>query len=279
MISFVVSKSNCMKSYERPYYLAFLLTILISFTSLHAKKSQDALPSFSPVGGDSYTMVCDTITYLENGTTYQITGTIESTQGNRLKIRDCATNRTKFLAKRLIISINRTPFIYDPISQEEMERLKQDSAYVMVIQDNGNRYLGEILDSNSEEILINTREAGKLTLNKRTIKSVRIISNTQYDSGVWLTSHGINTRYFFGTNGYSLEKGTGYYQNTWVLFNQFSYGVSDNLSLGGGLIPLFLFNGTPTPFWGTIKYSLPLPSDNLPLGNRSFVWGSPSRWS
>ena len=254
-----------MKSYERYFHFAFLLTLLLSFTSLSAKESRDALPSFLPVVGNSFIMVCDTITYLENGKSLQMVGTIESTQGDRLKIRDCASNRTKFLFKRLIISINRTPFTYDPISQEEMKNIKEDSAYVMIIQDNGNRYLGKVLESNSDEILIETREAGKLTLNKRTIKSIRIISDTQFDSGVWLTSHGINTRYFFGTNGYSLEKGTGYYQNTWVLFNQFSYGVSDNLSLGGGLIPLFLFNGTPTPFWGTIKYSLPLPSDNFHL--------------
>jgi len=67
-----------------------------------------------------------------------------------------------------------------------------------------------------------------------------------------------------------LRKGEGYYQNTWILFNQINYGITDNVSLGLGLVSLFLFSGAPTPIWFTPKASFPI-SDNFSLGGGALV--------
>jgi hypothetical protein len=75
-----------------------------------------------------------------------------------------------------------------------------------------------------------------------------------------------STRYFWSPNGYGLKKGEGYYQNIWVLWNQFAYGLSDNFSIGGGIIPLFLFGGTPTPVFITAKFSIPVVENKFNLG-------------
>ncbi|MGI9543985.1 MAG: hypothetical protein ACR2MX_12080, partial [Cyclobacteriaceae bacterium] len=43
-------------------------------------------------------------------------------------------------------------------------------------------------------------------------------------------------------------------------------GVTDNVSVGLGLVPLFLFAGAPTPVWITPKFSIPITKDKLNVG-------------
>ena len=76
------------------------------------------------------------------------------------------------------------------------------------------------------------------------------------------------TRYFFMTNGYGLKQGEAYYQNTWIMFNQMSYGITDHITIGAGIVPLFLFAGAPTPAWITPKIAIPLVKDkfNMSVG-------------
>ncbi|MEM6630222.1 MAG: hypothetical protein AAF694_11155 [Bacteroidota bacterium] len=240
----------------------FTVFLVSTFSLIFSKEVSSPL-LYTPESSLSPLSICDTITYINEGDTLQLVGIVESTEGKSFKIRICSTQRLRFLPKRQILSQNGKPYTYVPVDEETMEGIQQEGAYVMVVQENGNRYLGTIVETRQDTLLLDTKDLGKLTLSNRSIKRISPISSTQYKSGVWLTSHGINTRYFFGTNGFSQEKGTGYYQNTWVLFNQFSYGVTNQLSVGAGLVPLFLFGGTPTPIWGTVKYSLPLPTEKF----------------
>lgn len=57
-------------------------------------------------------------------------------------------------------------------------------------------------------------------------------------------------------NGYGMKRRDIYYQNLFLLYNQFNFGISDNFSLGAGVIPLPL--GGQVPFWLSPKVSLPL---------------------
>lgn len=75
-----------------------------------------------------------------------------------------------------------------------------------------------------------------------------------------------SSRYFFGPTGYNLVQGEGYFQNTWLLINQVSYGFSDNFSMGVGVVPLFLFGISASPVWVTPKLSVPLEGDKGALG-------------
>ncbi len=75
-----------------------------------------------------------------------------------------------------------------------------------------------------------------------------------------------SSRYFFGPTGYNLAQGEGYYQNTWLLINQVSYGFSDNFSMGVGVVPLFLFGVSASPVWVTPKLSIPMEGERGALG-------------
>ena len=51
-----------------------------------------------------------------------------------------------------------------------------------------------------------------------------------------------------------------------MFFNQVSVGVTDNILIGGGLIPLFLLAGTPSAVWVTPKVSFPVVENKVNVG-------------
>ena len=125
--------------------------------------------------------------------------------------------------------------------------------------------MGEIIEEDSRSIVLKTRKLGEITISKSDIKSREKVEVQQVKDGKFWFPNPQSTRYFWGPNGYGLKKGEGYYQNIYVLWNQFTYGITDNFSLGGGVIPLFLFGG-PTPVFATAKFSIPIQKDKINLG-------------
>ncbi len=59
--------------------------------------------------------------------------------------------------------------------------------------------------------------------------------------------------YFMAQSSFSLPKGTGRYANSWILYNDFHYAITDHISAGAGIIPLFFFGGMPSPVWLKVK--------------------------
>ena len=70
-----------------------------------------------------------------------------------------------------------------------------------------------------------------------------------------------SSNYFIGNSSYSLHKGEGYYANTLLFFNDFYYGVTDNVSVGTGFISTFLLGNAPVPIWFKLKAAVPLGDD------------------
>ncbi len=142
----------------------------------------------------------------------------------------------------------------------------QDSTLVRIETTDGNEYLGNIVRENEQILVLNTELLGEITLQKVNIKTHEVIRAEQIKEGdVWFENPQ-STRYFWAPNGYGLKPGEGYYQNIYVFWNQFTFGVTDNISLGGGVIPLFLLGGGPTPIFGTVKFSIPLVENKMNLG-------------
>lgn len=130
----------------------------------------------------------------------------------------------------------------------------------------GNEFLGEIKKEDSSVIVLKTDKFGEVTIARKDIKSLEKVAAQQMKDGKFWFANPQSTRYFWSPNGYGLKKGEGYYQNIWVLWNQFAYGVTNNFSIGGGMIPLFLFGGGPTPVFLTPKFSIPIDKDKFNIG-------------
>lgn len=146
-----------------------------------------------------------------------------------------------------------------------------DTTLVQVQTTDGNVFVGRITYEDSQKIKLATDRFGELTLARVDIISIRPIKGSQLMAGTFWPENPQATRYFWSSNGYGLKKGEGYYQNVWVLFNQVNYGVTDNVSIGAGLVPLFLFGGMQTPVWVTTKFSLPIQKDQVNLGAGALV--------
>lgn len=146
-----------------------------------------------------------------------------------------------------------------------------DTTLVQVQTTDGNIFVGRITYEDSQKIKLATDRLGEITLARVDIVSIRPIKGSQLMAGTFWPENPQATRYFWSSNGYGLKKGEGYYQNVWVLFNQVNYGVTNNFSVGAGLVPLFLFAGTETPVWVTTKFSIPIQKDQVNLGAGALV--------
>ena len=130
----------------------------------------------------------------------------------------------------------------------------------------GNGYTGEVVSRDSIRLVFKAEKLGQIEIRQSDIKTMVPIDPSHLKEGKYWFRNPQSTRYFFSPNGYGLKKGEGYYQNIWVLMNSFAVGVNDYVSIGGGLIPLFLFAGSPTPAWITAKVSIPVVKDQFNLG-------------
>lgn len=151
------------------------------------------------------------------------------------------------------------------LAQEE-----PDTTNISVIQTtDGNQFIGIIISEDSEKIQLDTDELGIITILKKNISSRSLLSSANVIQGKIWAENTHPTRYFWSPTGYGLKKGEGYYQNLWVLFNQVSFGISDNFSMGFGILPLFLFSleaAEYSPIWITPKFSIPVKEDKFNLG-------------
>lgn len=142
----------------------------------------------------------------------------------------------------------------------------QDTSLVRIETSDGNEYIGIVTDEDPEKLVLKTEILGEITILKSNIKTRTVVREDQVKGGdVWFDNPQA-TRYFWAPNAFGLKKGEGYYQNIYVFWNQFTVGVSDNFSLGGGIIPTFLLGGGPTPIFLTAKVSAPLVKDKVALG-------------
>ena len=169
----------------------------------------------------------------------------------RLKIKYCALS--------III------MLFLAVSFFSAQEQPDTSMYRIETRD-GNTYIGQIVSQDSVKVILDSDKLGEIKILRADIKKMYTIEREKIIDGEYWFENPQATRYFYAPNGNALKKGEGYYQNVWVLFSSFAVGIEDNFSIGGGLVPLFLFAGAPTPVWITPKLSIPISREKLSLG-------------
>ncbi len=148
---------------------------------------------------------------------------------------------------------------------------QEPASLVRIELKDGNTFVGQIQEEHEETLNLLTEHYGILLLNKSDIKSRIPLTDVQKTRNEYWLPNPQSTRYFWAPNGYGLKAGESYYQNIWVFYNQASVGLTDHFSVGAGMVPLFLFDGTPSPVWLVPKFSLPLVPGHLNLGAGAFL--------
>lgn len=157
-----------------------------------------------------------------------------------------------------------------------------DSTKTMRIETkDGNIYIGNLITEDSLTLVLKTDRLGVINIPLADIKLRTEMSDAKNVEGQFWLPNPQSSRYFWAPNGYGLEKGSAYYQNIWILYNQVSVGITDNFSIGAGMLPLFLFAGASTPIFFVPKISVPVVRDKLNIGTGAFlgtVLGEETGW-
>lgn len=151
-----------------------------------------------------------------------------------------------------------------------------DPEMVRIETEDGNVMIGRLLSENDLQVVLQVEGIGEITVQKSNIKRLDRIDPSRIRDGEYWFENPQGTRYFFAPNAIGLQKGHGYYQNTWIFFNNVNYGVTDHFSIGGGLIPGFLLGGglSATPVWVLPKFSIPVAGDRMHLAAGAMLGGT-----
>jgi len=137
----------------------------------------------------------------------------------------------------------------------------------------GTVVVGTLVSETEAEVVLKTKELGEVTIRRADIKHMEPVDTTRLRDGEYWFRNPQSTRYLFAPNAIGLPKGDGYYQNTWILFNNVNYGVSDHFSVGAGTVPVFLFGANAIPIWFLPKVSISTPRDHLHFAGGAVLGG------
>lgn len=156
--------------------------------------------------------------------------------------------------------------LYVGLQSSYAQQVGEKITYYVIETVDGNEFTGQLVYQDEEQVRIKPEKMSEITLRRVDVRSIREMEGRLMPDGSLWGENLQATRYFWAPNGYGLKAGEGYYQNVWVLWNQASVGVTDNFSIGLGMIPLFFFAGTSTPVWITPKVSIPLVDERINIG-------------
>lgn len=154
-------------------------------------------------------------------------------------------------------------FAQQPDTTKQMYRVETADGQVVI---------GTLVSESEKELVLDTRELGRVTIARKTIQRMEAIDPSRLRGEEYWFPNPQSTRYLFAPNAIGIPKGSGYYQNTWILLNNVNYGVSDNVSIGAGTVPVFLFGVNALPVWALPKLSVS-PTENVHLAGGGVVGG------
>ena len=118
-------------------------------------------------------------------------------------------------------------------SRDQLRVVDSTRVQVITMRD-GSSLVGRIVSAGTDSVDFQMG-IGRVSL---AIKDIREIveadSDAMHDGEYWFPNPN-STRLFFAPSGQMLKKGEGYFSDYVLVFPGFAYGVTDNLSIGGGI--------------------------------------------
>lgn len=139
----------------------------------------------------------------------------------------------------------------------------------------GSVLMGQILKYDSTTFYLKTSYSPQIEILAKNVKTFKEIAPENLKGGIYKIDNPNYTRYLFGPSAFNLKAGEGYYQNTYLLLNSANVGLTDYLSVGGGIELLSTFAlGNPI-FFITPKVGFKV-SKNLHAGGGVLYANVPS---
>jgi hypothetical protein len=136
-----------------------------------------------------------------------------------------------------------------------------DSAHIQILTlADGSTIFGRIVTVTADTVSFQTG-AGTMQLSVKAIRDVRQIDAEDLREGEYWFPNPNSTRLFFAPTGQQLKQGEGYFSDYELFFPGVAVGVTDNISLGGG-ISLFPASASDQIYYVTPKVGFS-PSDKV----------------
>ena len=167
--------------------------------------------------------------------------------------------------------------LLDMIKQAEDLLAKGEKPELRLSLENGSTLIGNLIAITTEKLEIKS-SMGKFSIPFEDLDRLEI-AGKDYQSDYRYTFTNPNaTRYLFAPSAIPLKKGEGYYQNVWVTLNSVNYGLTDHVSITGGLelistLTAIFLPGEIGPFaFANVKAGFPV-SDKIHLGGGVLAGG------
>ena len=105
----------------------------------------------------------------------------------------------------------------------------------------GLEMVGHYVGHDSTTFILRTSQIARVEIPYKGILILEVVPPSNFRNGVYWFRNPHATRYFFAPSAFNLKKGEGYYQNAYLFFNSFNVGLTDNISIGGGIEMLSFF--------------------------------------
>lgn len=174
--------------------------------------------------------------------------------------------------KWIVLLFLLLPFPLLVLGNSDEENGINETVYEIKTLD-GTRTVGVLITEDETSITIDIVNVGEITIRRDNIVSMTELDSAQFRDGRYWFSNPNATRHLFAPNALPVGKGSGYYQNTWIFFNNLNYGITDRFSLGAGFVPVFLFGVSSLPVWILPKYTFPVGTDKLYISAGAMLGG------
>ena len=149
------------------------------------------------------------------------------------------------------------------VSDVRSRMVVPDSAHLQIVTlTDGSTIFGRIVTVGADSVSFQTG-AGTMQLSVKAIRDVRLISNDDVREGDYWFPNPNSTRLFFAPTGQQLKQGEGYFSDYELFFPGVAVGVTDNISIGGG-ISLIPASASDQIYYVTPKIGFS-PSDQVHL--------------
>lgn len=136
-----------------------------------------------------------------------------------------------------------------------------DSAHVQIITTHDkSTIMGRILEIREKEILFKS-DFGMTMIPIEKIMSIEMVPLSSLKEGEYWFPNPNATRLFFAPTARMLKKGDGYFADYYLFFPALAYGVTDNITIGGGMSILPGVDIDKQIFFFTPKFGLSATKD------------------
>ncbi len=160
----------------------------------------------------------------------------------------------------LLILIGLSSAVWGKVNPEDLRIPDADRTQIITLQD-GSTLTGQITAIEEDKVIFVT-QVGEVTIPIEQIENIREVGKESFKKGKYWFPNPNQTRLYLAPTGRMLEAGKGYFSDLLLFFPSVAYGITDNISIGGGisLFPGVDFGNQLYYFFPRIGYS---PSEKL----------------